>query len=39
MELRDDLGDRGASFEAFLGIPKGVFIAGASHRFMVLIER
>jgi hypothetical protein len=39
LELRADLGDRGASFEAFLGIPKGVMITGASHRFPVLIER
>jgi len=39
LELRADLGDRGASFEAFLGIPKGVMITGASHSFTVLIER
>ena len=39
LELRTDLGDRGASFEAFLGIPKGVMITGASHSFTVLIER
>jgi hypothetical protein len=39
LELLADLGDSGATFEAFLGIPNGIAIAGASHRFTVFIER
>ena len=39
LELLSDLGDRGATFEAFLGILKGIAITGASHQFTVLIER
>jgi len=37
--LLADLDDRGATFEAFLGIPNGFAITGASYQFTVLIDR
>ena len=39
LQLLADLGDRGATFKAFLGIPKGIALTGASHQFTVLIDR
>jgi hypothetical protein len=38
LRLHAELGSRGATFEAFLGIPKGVTMTGETYRFSVFVD-
>jgi hypothetical protein len=38
LRLQAELGSRGATFESFLGIPRGVTMTGETYRFSVFVD-